>query len=224
MTDPILMITAQVLPWAVFLCGLVAAIVIVERAFKLGRKRIPPLLLAARLRTVVRHGEPAELESFCGAKHSPAMDTLRRFAALWRSAPSSRARLYDQASGEELEAMERRLPLLATLAGMTPLLGVLTVVAAHGELFGSTQGGSPSAYGGLFLQITVAASLLTGILALVMYNVFVVRVRAHARDLERLGWELLPHIDGIAGTPGVPDAARPEVAMFDEDEFFRKKV
>jgi biopolymer transport protein ExbB len=224
MVEPILVIAARVLAWAVLLCCLAAAAVIIDRLFILGRRRVAVAQLAARLRTVLRRGEPSELESFCGQKRSPAVNTLRRFAGLWRNSQVLRPVLFERAAGEELLAMERRLPALAALAGVTPMLGVLSLLTVYGELPAGTLDRTVSVVGPLEPSVIATVALLTGVIALSTYNLFVVRVRSLMRDIDRLGWDLLPHLDEVAGSNGSGGVQKREVPVFDDDEFFRKKV
>jgi biopolymer transport protein ExbB len=224
MVEPIFLIAARVLAWAVLLCCLAAVAVIIDRLFILGRRRVAVAQLAARLRTVLRRGEPSELESFCGQKRSPAVNTLRRFAGLWRNSQVLRAALFERAAGEELLAMERRLPALATLAGVTPMLGVLSLLTVYGEFPVSTLDRTVSVVGPLEPAVIATVALLTGVIALSTYNLFVVRIRSHMRDIDRLGWDLLPHLDEVAGSNGSGGVQKREVPVFDDDEFFRKKV
>jgi biopolymer transport protein ExbB len=224
MVEPIFLVAARVLAWAVLLCCLAAAAVIVDRLFILGRRRVAVAQLAARLRTVLRRGEPSELESFCGQKRSPAVNTLRRFAGLWRNSQVLRPVLFERAAGEELLFMERRLPALAALAGVTPMLGVLSLLTVHGELPVGTLDRTVPQVGPLEPAVIATIALLTGVIALSTYNLFVVRVRSHMRDIDRLGWDLLPHLDEVAGSNGSGGAQKREVPVFDDDEFFRKKV
>jgi biopolymer transport protein ExbB/TolQ len=224
MVEPIFLIAARVLAWAVLLCCLAAAVVIVDRLFILGRRRVAVAQLAARLRTVLRRGEPSELESFCGQKRSPVVNTLRRFAGLWRNSQVLRPVLFERAAGEELHSMERRLPALAALAGVTPMLGILSLLTVYGGLPVGTPDRTVSVAGPLDPAVIATVALLTGVIALSTYNLFVVRVRSHMRDIDRLGWDLLPHLDEVAGSNGSGGVQKREVPVFDDDEFFRKKV
>lgn len=222
MSDPLMVIAARVSAWAVLFCAVASALVIAERWFILGRRRAGVMQLSGRLRTVLLRGEPAELESFCGEKSSPIMNTLRRFAALWRQDKGPRATSYDRAAAEELDRMERRLPLLATLAGLTPMLGILTVLVAYRDRLTGVPEPVMASAGPLDPLSTAGLALVTGAAALVFYNLFAVRVRSHLRDIERLGEELMPFLESLAGTNG--GSAERAVPVFDDDEFFRKKA
>jgi biopolymer transport protein ExbB len=224
MAEPIFLIAARVLAWAVLLCSFAAVAVIVDRLFILGGKRVAVSQLAARLRTVLRRGEPSELESFCGQKRSPALNTLRRFAGLWRNSQVLRPVLFERAAGEELFTMERRLPALAALAGVTPMLGILALLCVNGQLPVGPLDQTVWLTGPLEPAAIATIALLTGVIALSTYNLFVVRVRSHMRDIDRLGWDLLSHLDEVAGSNGSGGAQKREVPVFDDDEFFRKKV
>lgn len=224
MVESIFVIAARALAWAVLLCCFTAAVVILDRLLVLGRRRVAVSQLAARLRTVLRRGEPSELESFCGQKRSPAVNTLRRFAGLWRNSQVLRPVLFERAAGEELFVMERRMPALAALAGVTPMLGILSLLSVYGELPVGSPDRTVSAAWPLEPAVVATVALLTGVIALSAYNLFVVRIRSHMRDIDRLGWDLLSHLDEVAGSNGSGGAQKREVPVFDDDEFFRKKV
>ncbi len=97
---------------------------------------------------------------------------------------------------EELAKIEKRIPTLATIAGIAPLFGFLGTVTGMIRAFMTIQrlAGNVDASvlaGGIWeALVTTAFGLGVGILAHIFYNYLVGRVNRIATRMERIGFEL----------------------------------
>ncbi|HID32850.1 MAG TPA: MotA/TolQ/ExbB proton channel family protein [bacterium (Candidatus Stahlbacteria)] len=103
---------------------------------------------------------------------------------------------------EELTKIERRIPTLATVAGVAPLFGFLGTVTGMIRAFMTIQrlAGNVDASvlaGGIWeALVTTAFGLGVGIFAHIFYNHMVGRIGRVTADMERTGFELIQRIGG----------------------------
>ena len=177
-------------------CSVLALGIVIERFFNLRASRI--------IRTDVMD----EVESMLREKRiSDASMTLRRTSsALSRillvailNHEKERAdikELIEDAWRQEIPVLERYLNLLGTLAGITPLLGLLGTVTGMIRVFEviSAAGvGHPSALAGGISEalITTAAGLTVAIPALVFHSYFVNKADSMVLEMEKHSLRLL---------------------------------
>jgi len=140
-------------------------------------------------------------------------------AIIRHDAPRAELRdIVQEAAQLEVPKLERFLPVLATIAFLTPLLGLLGTVAGMIDAFGTiaSSGGyatvtelSSGVYKSL---LTTAAGLVVATSAFVAYSYLFSRVNTMLHDMERAGIEIVhmltesPPITGIISfqQPGEP--------------------
>jgi len=120
------------------------------------------------------------------------------------------------ASAHELSALERGLPVLATVAMIAPLLGFLGTVTGminSFEALASVGLNNPAAVAQGISQalITTAAGLAIAIPIQMAYNYFVTRVNALVRSMESAAHVVLESI-GDGGRGGTADVDLPSPA------------
>ncbi|MEI9896047.1 MAG: MotA/TolQ/ExbB proton channel family protein [Chthoniobacter sp.] len=154
----------------------------------------------------------AEAQMECASTPSPITRIIH--AAIIRH-QSSRSELKDivQEAGQlEIPRLERRLGLLATLAFVTPLIGLLGTVVGLIESFVNvtSQSGFASATdisSGIYQSLlTTAGGLVVAIPCAVGYSYLSARVNTLMHDMERAGIEIVNLISENrhpAATPGI---------------------
>ena len=108
--------------------GLVALVVFLERALHLHRARIDETDFLQGIFNTIRRGNVAEALTLCEEAPGPVP---RLLAIAIRRRDSPRQMLVDeleQAGRAEISRMERRLSILALVAQITPLMGLLGTV------------------------------------------------------------------------------------------------
>jgi len=104
---------------------------------------------------------------------------------------------------EELTKIEKRIPTLATIAGIAPLFGFLGTVTGMIRAFMTIQrlAGNVDASvlaGGIWeALVTTAFGLAVGIVAHIFYNHLVGRVNRITAEMERIGFELTSKVGVI---------------------------
>jgi biopolymer transport protein ExbB len=193
--------------WLVLLCSITALGVFMERLFYFHRASINTGEFLRGLANTLRRGD------FGGALHECASTpgpVARVAHAVVVRHDISRADLRDVASeaGQlEVPKLERNLPLLATVAYVTPLIGLLGTILGLLQTFETigAQGGNASATdiaGGVYWGLLASASALAvAIPAFVAHSFLSARVNDFLRDMERTGIELLAVIDELHRTP-----------------------
>jgi biopolymer transport protein ExbB/TolQ len=93
---------------------------------------------------------------------------------------------------EQIATLERRLPSLATLANVSPFIGlfgtVLGIIEAFQAIARTGAGGLAVVSAGIAeALVATAAGLFVAIPAVVAYNYFVGRVKGFAQEMDRAG-------------------------------------
>jgi biopolymer transport protein TolQ len=117
------------------------------------------------------------------------------------------------ASSESLTAMEGRLSWLATIAAVSPFVGLFgTIMGIVDAFHGLGQAGSATlravAPGVSEALITTAAGLVVAVPAVVAYNQFTARCRDFAARMDDFARELLNSMEEVALKPGQDPAER----------------
>jgi biopolymer transport protein TolQ len=131
----------------------------------------------------------------------------RNLVPLERSAQS--------AASEAITGLEQRMPWLATIAAVSPFVGLFGTVMGIVDAFqGLGTAGSATlravAPGISAALITTAAGLFVAVPALVAYNLFVARIRVLASAVDDFCRELLNALDEIPARPGPARTANAE--------------
>ena len=144
----------------------------------------------------------------CAATPAPVTRVLHA-AILHHAAPRAELKEIVQEAGQlEVPRLERRLAVLATIALVTPLIGLLGTVAGLIEAFVniSSQSGFSGATdiaGGIYQSLlTTAAGLVVAIPCSVAYAYLSSRVNALMHDMERAGIEVVNLIAAHRTTAG----------------------
>jgi len=179
------------------LCSVIGLWVYIERLLAYRRLAIDTPLLLEQLRTYVGSGKEDEAEERLNQSGAPVATVL---AAGLRARKKGREAVKDaleDAGNQQVYLLEERTNILATVAGVAPLLGFLGTVTGMIRAFQQIEnlGGNVNATvlaGGIWeAMITTAAGLIVGIPALVAYNHLAARIRALVADMEKAGAELL---------------------------------
>lgn len=178
------------------ICSVAALTVLIERLIRLRRSRVIPddFLLDARRLLLKSHYE--EVLTLC-REASHAVARLLEVAVARRDLSRDEIREALVGAGKEQSfKLERFFTLLATVAGISPLLGLLGTVVGMIRVFHdiSIVGvGNPTALSNGISEalITTAAGLMVGIPALIAYNYLQKRADILVLEMERLAMEFL---------------------------------
>lgn len=164
---------------------------LIERLITIRKASSNPEAITERVRDYVRNGDVEGAITYCQKKDVPITRILQQgLERLGR--PISEIQDAVQAAGKhETYELEKRTNLLASIAGIAPMLGffgtVLGMIKAFQEIQNLQGNVNPSVLAGGIWEalVTTAAGLLVGILALFAYNFLIGRIRRLTNDMER---------------------------------------
>ena len=160
----------------IILCSIIALAIFLERLWVFRRNRILPDTLIHEVGKLLTEKKISEALSLCQRVTSPISNVIS--AGLRRSGKGMWLvkEAIEERGGREAVILEKRVGILATIANLTPLLGLLGTVSGMIKTFNviSAQGvGNPSSLAGGIAEalITTAAGLCVAIPTLVCYRV-----------------------------------------------------
>lgn len=179
------------------LCSIIGVWVYVERYLTYRRVRLDAISLLEQIRPAITSRQTAEVERRLAMNPAPVGQVI---AAGLRSLAGGRDAVreaMENAGNRQIHILEKRLPILATVAGVAPMLGFLGTVIGMIVAFQQIEnlGGNVNATvlaGGIWqAMITTAFGLIVGIPALIGYNHLSGIVQEFAADIEYAGAEFL---------------------------------
>lgn len=180
----------------ILLCSVIALAIILERFWNLRRSRVFPASLLSDLNSYVHSGKLEQKHIDRLRKSSPAGEIMA--AALdHRDRKREIMKEAVQDTGRHVvHDLERFLNTLGTIAGITPLLGLLGTVIGMINVFAAIINygvGDPSKLASGISQalITTAAGLTVAIPAYAFFRYFQGRVSAYVVDIERMAISLI---------------------------------
>lgn len=179
------------------LLSVLTVYLLVERLIVIRRAASDPKVITDRIRSYVRNGDVQGALGYCAEKDVPITRILEHgLERLGR--PISELQDAVQAAGRhESFELEKRTNLLASIAGIAPMLGffgtVVGMIRAFQEIQNLQGNVNPSVLAGGIWEalITTAAGLLVGILALFSYNYLLGRIRVLTNDMERVATDFI---------------------------------
>ena len=188
--------------WVIVAAGVLALFVYVERSFHLHRARIKSDDFLKGIFTVVGRRNIQEALTICDETPGPVAYIVKT-AILHRLDDKDALRsAVDEAGLAEVSRMERRLVVVATVAQIAPLLGLLgTVLGMYGGLSAMQQSSplihAPDVLLGLKLSlITTAAGLMVAIPCYAGFNLLVIKIDRIVLDMERTASETIAFLKG----------------------------
>lgn len=173
------------------LLSILTIYLLIERLITIRQASSNPEVITDRVREYVRNGNVESAIHYCEQKDVPITRILKQgLERLGR--PISEIQDAVQAAGKhETFDLEKRTNLLASIAGIAPMLGFFGTVVGMIKAFQQIQdlqgNVNPSVLAGGIWEalVTTAAGLLVGILALFSYNYLMGRIRRISNAMER---------------------------------------
>lgn len=168
------------------LCSMVSLAVILERALHFRKRRVDVRQFFSKIEHVLSSKDPAQSAVALG---EPMSSIARTAIAHSGSARESIDLAVDRAIRLQVADLENFVPILGTIAGATPFVGLLGTVIGIIRAFKSLSvsgGGGPQVVAGGIAEALVATAfgLIVAIPALVAYNYFSTRIRRMTENME----------------------------------------
>jgi len=183
--------------WVILFASAVAIAVFVERALHCHREQINSTEFLNGVRIVLKRDNVVEALSICDATPGPVA-RLVKTAILNRDYGRERVReSLEEAGLVEVPRLEEKLNLLATIAQLTPLLGLLGTVLGLIHIFYTMEGAGLMANVRMLSSgvwealVCTAAGLAVSIPAHAGYNYLVSRVNDIVLDMEKAATEIV---------------------------------
>ena len=185
--------------------GMAAAAIFLERLLHLHRVQIKWNDFLRGIFNVVQRGNVAEAVSLCEEAGGPVAQMARAAILRHDEGPEQIRRAVEETGRAEIPRLERNMPLLATLAHVAPVLGLLGTVLGLIQVLLAIQQKAPLVHvgdlaGGLWQALlATAAGLAVAIPAYAGYNLLVTRVESVTLDMERAAAEILAFLTRNGG-------------------------
>jgi biopolymer transport protein ExbB len=183
--------------WVILFVSAVAITVFIERVLHYHRAQINSMEFLNGVRNVLKRENVVEAISICDATPGPVA-RLVKVAILNREKGREGVReALEEAGLVEVPPLEEKLNLLATIAQIAPLLGLLGTALGFIRVFSrlQTQGTMASVQqlsGGIWeALICTAAGLAVAVPCYAAYNYLVSRVNAIVLDMEKAATEIV---------------------------------
>lgn len=183
--------------WLILAASAVAVVVFVQRVLHYHRAQINSMEFLNGVRTVLKRDNVVEAISICDATPGPVA-RLVKVAILNRERGREGIReALEEAGLIEVPPLEDKLNLLATIAQIAPLMGLLGTVLGFIKIFSTIQNQQTLANiqdlsGGIWQAlICTAAGLAVAVPCYAGYNYLVSRVNAIVLDMEKAATEIV---------------------------------
>jgi biopolymer transport protein ExbB len=197
LTLPVMLSKGGPVLWLLLVISAVAVAVFIERFLHCHRAQINSTEFLNGVRTVLKRNNVVEALSICDATPGPVA-RLVKTAILNRDQGRERVReALEEAGSVEVPRLEEKLNLLATIAQLTPLIGLLGTVLGFIQTFGGMQESGLTAHVGDLSKgiwqalVCTAAGLAVAIPAHAAYNYLVHRVNSIVLDMERAATDIV---------------------------------
>jgi biopolymer transport protein ExbB len=198
--------------WVIVATSAVALSVFLERLLQYHRDQINSTEFLNGVRNVLKRDNIVEALAICDATPGP-VPRLVKVAILNRERGREAVReALEDAGSWEVPRLEQKLNLLATIAQIAPLLGLLGTVLGFMSVFRVVQDEGMNAHVGTLSAgiwralICTAGGLAVSIPCYAGYNYLVSRVNTIVLDMEQVSSEIL---NIVSSPPGETVAARP---------------
>ena len=201
---PALLIKGGLMMWLLVMTSVVAVSVFVERLLHYHRAQINSMEFLAGVRNVLKRDNVVEALSICDATHGPVA-RLVKVAVLSRDRGREGVReALEEAGLVEVPRLEEKINLLATIAQIAPLMGLLGTVLGFIDIFSTLQSQGPHGNlemlaGGVWKAlISMAGGLAVSIPSYAGYNYLVSRVNSIVLDMEKAATEIVNIVTEIS--------------------------
>ena len=191
--------------WLILACSVLGLSVVIDRFLILRKAKINVPAFMVRLRGLIKKKDISGAVSVCMEEQSPIANIVRKGLKKYKYGHDRVKDAIENAGKQEIIIMEKGLTILATVAGIAPLLGFLGTVTGMITAFMTIEdlagAANPSDLAGGIWEalLTTASGLIVGIPALAFYNYFANRVKRLVGDMETVANDVVDTIQDSSG-------------------------
>ena len=183
--------------WFILLSSVIGLAVVIDRFIVLRRAKINVPAFMVRIRGFIKKKDISGAISYCMQEKSPVANIVRKGLKKYKYGHDRVKDAIENAGSQEISKLEKGLPVLASVAGIAPLLGFLGTVTGMIQAFMTIQdlagAANPSDLAGGIWEalITTAFGLIIGIPALALYNYFLSSVKKLVGEMETVANDVI---------------------------------
>ena len=173
------------------LMSVIAFYIFFERAVAIRNAGKEDPLFMERIRDYIKNSDVKSAVNFCRVTNTPAARMIERgISRMGRPAADVQSAI-ENTGNLEVALLEKRLPVLATIAGGAPMLGFLGTVIGMVEAFWQMSNAGNNIditmlSSGIYqAMVTTVGGLIVGIIALFAYNYLVAKVDGVVNQIEQ---------------------------------------
>ena len=191
--------------WAIMAASAVAVAVFVERLLQFHREQINSGAFLNGVRNVLKRDNVLEALAICDATPGPVARLVKVAVHNRERGRHAVQEALQNAGAWEVPRLEQKLNLLATIAQIAPLMGLLGTVLGFMKMFHSLTDAGLNAHvsqlsDGIKQALTcTAAGLAVAIPSYAAYNYLVARINAIVLDMEQVSGEILNIVTPVPG-------------------------
>jgi len=186
--------------WPILFCSIFAMAIILEKFWHLHKIRIDTQQFLNNILDKIKHHQIKEALQICDNIRSPISHILKAGILKYDRTREQIKEAIEDASLYEVPRLEKNLSTLATIAHISPLLGLLGTVTGMVRCFQTIQAKATSFHpvapgdlaGGIWeALLTTVAGLVVAIPTFVAYNYLVSRINNFILEMEKASTELV---------------------------------
>ncbi len=186
--------------WPILLCSIFALAIILEKFWHLHKIQIDTQEFLGNILDKMKRHQIKEALSVCDDTKSPISHILKAGILKYDRPRAQIKEAIEDASLYEIPRIEKNLSALATIAHISPLLGLLGTVTGMVRCFQTIQAKATSFHpvspgdlaGGIWeALLTTVAGLIVAIPTFVIYNYLVSRINNFILEMEKASTELV---------------------------------
>ena len=187
--------------WFILALSILGLGITIERYMVLRKAKTNAPSFIIKIRSLIKKKDIEGAVAVCLQERTPAANIIRKGLKKYKFGHARVKEAIENVGRQEVMKLEKGLSILATVAGMAPLLGFLGTVTGMisafmriEELQGSAN---PSDLAGGIWEalITTAFGLAVGIIALVAYNYFTSEITKVVSDIEIISNDVVDTIE-----------------------------
>jgi len=197
------------LMWAILFSSIIGLGVVIDRYIVLRNAKINVPAFMVRIRGLIKKRDISGAVSYCMEEKSPVANIIRKGLRKYKLGHERVKEAIENAGRQEISKLEKGLSILASVAGIAPLLGFLGTVTGMIQAFMTIEDVQGAANpielaGGIWeALVTTAFGLIVGIPALAFYNYFLSAVKKLVGDMEAVANDV---VDIIQDTTSVAES------------------
>ena len=186
--------------WPILLCSIFALAIILEKIWHLHKAKIDTQEFLENILGKMKHHQVKEALQVCDSTKSPIARILKTGILKYERTRAQIKEAIEDSALYEIPRLEKNLTALATIAHISPLLGLLGTVTGMVRCFQTIQSKATSFHpvspgdlaGGIWeALLTTVAGLIVAIPTFVAYNYLVSRINNFILEMEKASTELV---------------------------------